>query len=204
MYIYIYLYDIDGHIKHDFNDLIYGFNAPEFLDSLTCLGRSGSVQSGRLPVHTERAHRPSDILWKVGTSNCGTALSGLSMVHCENSSWSNIWPCTALKNALYIQEIWWTSRRQQIVISKVILFFIFPTGPPKDLEVPKSRSQRRGLVLVAQPLNRRWNEAETTGATEAQSRAGARMVSQAVANGRATSYGKVKEKKEEMDDDFWW
>lgn len=75
MYIYI-----DGHIKHDFNDLIYGFNAPKFPDSLTCLGRSGSVQSGHLPVHTERAHRPSDILWKVGTSNCGiSALSGLSM-----------------------------------------------------------------------------------------------------------------------------
>lgn len=65
------------------------------LNSLTCLGRNGSVQSGHLPVHTERAHRPSDILWKVGTSICGTALSGLSM-DWANITWSNIWPCTAL------------------------------------------------------------------------------------------------------------
>lgn len=73
----ILIYDMDGHINNEFNDLIHRFNAPEFLDSLICLGRSGSVQSGHLPVHTERAHRPSDILWKVGTSNCGiSALSG--------------------------------------------------------------------------------------------------------------------------------
>ena len=197
---------MDGHIKHEFNDLIHRFNDPVFLDSLTCLGRSGSVQSGHLPVHTERAHRPSDILWKVGTSNCGTALSGLSMVHCENIAWSNIWPCTALSNPIHTtRNLVNKSKATNNYLQSDFSFLIFPTGPPKDLEVPKSRSQRCGFPWVAQPLNRRWNEAETTGATEAQSRAGARMVSQAAANGRATSYGKVKEKKEETDDDdFWW
>lgn len=112
----------------------------------TCLGRSGSVQSGHLPVHTERAHRPSDILWKVGTSNCGTALSGLMAMDCENITWSNIWPCTAFFKALYIrQEIWCNkSKATNNYLQSDSLFSSFRQDLPKTW-----RSQSRDLSVVA-------------------------------------------------------
>lgn len=81
---------------------------------------------------------------------------------CENITWSNIWPCTALKNALYIrQEIWCTNlKATNNYLQSDLSFLISPTGPPKDLEVPKSRSQRRGFPLpsVESTLKRGGND----------------------------------------------
>lgn len=61
--------------------------------------------------------------------------------------------------ALYIrQEIWCTNlKATNNYLQSDFSFLIFPTGPPKDLEVPKSRSQRCGFPLVAQ----RWIDVET-------------------------------------------
>lgn len=121
--------------------MIHRFNAPEFLDSLTCLGRSGSVQSGRLPVHTERAHRPSDILWKVGTSNCGTALVD-SVWIARISVEATYDPVQHHYQALYVQEIWCNKSKATNDSKRLLSSF--------RQDLPKTwRSQSRDLSVVA-------------------------------------------------------